>query len=132
MPNLNATNTLNLQYTPPGSAVNSGLLSYTVTASCAAQNVGQIDITSSANPSDVIDIPFGSVGESKIFAVKNLGANEYGLKLNGTLVMNLAPGAQFVHAANVAPNSNPLTGASIVVLNTPSSTDYVQYFVFGD
>lgn len=134
MPNLNATATISLQYTPPGGAVNSGLLSYAVTATCAAQNVGQIDVVNTASPGDEIEIPFGSVGDAKIFVLKNLSSNDYGVKLNGSASVNfsVAANGEFAYAVNAVPGADTLTGVTLVVSSTPTNTDFLQYFVFGD
>lgn len=134
MPTYNATATVNLQYTPPGSATNSGILSYTVTANCAAQNVGQIDVTTAATVGDTISIPFGSISDAKVFVLKNLGANSYGIRINGSVapIVDIAPNGQFTYSVSTIPGANSLTDVTLEVLSVPTATEYLQYFVFGD
>lgn len=134
MPALNSTATVSLQYTPPGSAANSGNVSYVVTASCQAQCVGQIDVSTSAAPGSTIEIPFGSVGDAKMIVLKNLGANEYGVRLNGSVTntFSLVPNGEFVFAGSTIPSDTSISSLTVVVLSTPSSVDYLQYFVYGD
>ncbi len=134
MPALNSTVTVALQYTPPGSPANSGNVSYAVTATCQAQNVGQIDISTSASPGDTVSIPFGSVQDAKVLVIKNLGSNEYGIRINGagSNTFSLVPNGEFVIAGSTIPSDTSVTSLSIAVLSTPSSTDYLQYFVYGD
>jgi hypothetical protein len=132
MPLLNATVTIGLQYTPPGGVQNSATVSFPITASCAAQNVGQIDVNSTVSALDEIEIPFGSVSDAKIIVVKNLGANEYGIKISGSSVFRLPPGGEWMYGGTAAPSAETVSSCTVVVIDVPTSTEYLQYFVFGD
>ena len=78
-----ATLTASLQYTPPNAAANSGNVLYPVVASYNAQNVGQFDIQSVQVAPITNVIPFGSVSQCLMMAIKNGQATDIGVKING-------------------------------------------------
>ena len=134
MPTLNSTVTLGLTYSPPGAPVNSGAVSYSVTATSRAQSVGQIDIDSSASGGNQFEIPFGSISDVKMAVVKNTSSNPYLLVVNGTPTFRLPAGGEFVFAASTASSVDGITSLEVEVITVPSAGtyDYVQYFVYGD
>lgn len=130
----NVTVNLSDTYTPPGAPANSGTATYQVIATCAAQNVGQIDINPSDAPATVIGIPFGSVGSLKVLILKNLGTVDVGVRLNAAVADNfrLPPGGELVWAAPVAAGGTQITAVNISVITSPMSAEFIQYQCHGD
>lgn len=81
MPNANLI--LNLTYTPPASAQNSGIASIPVSITFDAQSVGVLDIPTSTPAGTIFQIPFGSIAGAQLVMVRNLTSNAIGLKING-------------------------------------------------
>lgn len=125
---------LTVQYTPPSAPANSGNITYQVSASCQAQNVGQIDINPSDTPSTVIPIPFGTVNSAKVLVIKNKGSVDVGVRLNGALADNfkISANGEMAYVVPAAPTATPVTSASIVIITAPTQIEYVEYMTFGD
>lgn len=125
---------LNLQYTPPGSPVNSGVASIPVAGTYNAGQSGSIDVPTTATVGEVIPIPFGSVTAGKLVVIRNNLSAEVSVKLNGSspVNFNLPPGGEFMYAAPTAPGASPMTSVSIVLTAVPSVTERMIYFVMGD
>lgn len=132
MPTLNSTVTLGIQYSPPGAPVNSGAVSYSVTATSRAQSVGQIDVTSTDEVNDTFSIPFGSITDVKMVVVKNTSSNAYVLQVNAGDTFQIPAGGEFAYAASTAASANKIESLSIKVVSVPATYDYIQYFVYGD
>lgn len=134
MPTLNSTVTLGLTYSPPGAPVNSGAVSYSVTATSRAQSVGQIDIGSDASGGEQFSIPFGSISAAKIAVVKNTSASSYLLLINGAPAFRIPAGGEFAFAATTSSAVDGVESLTVEVITVPASGtyDYIQYFIYGD
>jgi len=124
-----------LQWTPPAAPANSGQSSFTVQASYNSHNVGSLDVPSGTAPATEIAIPFGQVSEARFMVVKNLMTTDVDLKLNGSAdLISIPPQGQHMHICPVdlTDGANPLTGASVTVLATPTSVQNILFWVYGD
>jgi hypothetical protein len=130
----NFTVALNLQYTPPGSAVNSGIAALPAAGTYQAGQAGTVDVPTTANVGDVYPIPFGSVQAGKLVVIRNNLSAEVSVKLNGSgsVNFNIPPGGEFMYAAPTAPGANPLTSVSLVLTAVPTVVERLIYFVLGD
>ena len=109
-----ATLTASLQYTPPNAAANSGNVLYPVVASYNAQNVGQFDILSTETAPITNVIPFGSVSQCLMFAVKNGQATDIGVKINGGVQLaGVAASIAFSGGINTISGLNGMTTALV-------------------
>lgn len=106
-----ATAKLQLIYTPPAAASNSGIPVIETSVVYEAQNVGTLDIPAGTAVGTVFQIPFGSIGGAQVAIVRNLGASAIGLKINGV-------GADIV----ASPDATILS--SIVALANEIKADY--------
>lgn len=129
-----ATATLTLQWTPPSAAVNSGNVTFSLSANHNAQNVGQIDINPADAPPTTFVIPFGSVGKAKIAVLKNLMSSEISVRLNGAVTDTfvLPANGEFVYAASSTPSTVPLTAISIITSAAPAAVEQINYWILGD
>ena len=125
---------LNLQYTPPGSTVNSGVASLAAAGTYNAGQSGTIDVPTTAQVGDAFPVPFGSVSAGKLVVIRNNLSAELSVKLNGssTVNFNIPPGGEFVYVAPTAPGANPMISASLILTAVPTVVERVLFFVFGD
>ena len=126
--------TIGLLYTPPSAQANSGNATLQIQGSASGQNVGQVDIAAATAPATVIPIPFGALASAKLFLIKNMMSSEIGVRINGHVTndFNVPVGGVVMYAAPSAPSLVPFTLASIVTTGTPSVTESVLYWTFGD
>lgn len=132
-----ATVGLTVQWTPPAAAVSSGNSSFSTQLQYQAQNVGNIDVPTTAAPATVFAIPMGSVDQAKCIIIRNALSADVGVRLNGAVADNfrLASGAEWALVSPTAPTGAPLglvTSVSIVTTATPLSIEQVFFFIFGD
>ena len=130
----NFTATLNLQYTPPGAPVNSGVAALAIGGTYQAGQAGSIVVPPGTTVATVIPVPFGSVSKAKLFVVKNGLSADLGVRLKGavTNTFNLPPGGIFSYEAPVAPAAIPLTQVDLVTTVDPTVTERTLYWAFGD
>lgn len=125
---------LTAQWTPPNAAVNSGNASLAVQGTYNAQQVGQIDVQTSATPGDTFNVQFGSIAAAKLVIIKNMMSSDIGIRINGSVTDNfkLASGGEFVYAAPAAPSSSPLASLVVAITAAPTAVEQINTFVFGD
>lgn len=130
----NFTATLNLQYTPPGAPVNSGVAAMSVGGTYQAGQAGSIDVPPGTTVDTVLGVPFGSVSKAKLLVLKNGLSSELGVRLNASVTnnFNVPPGGVVSYAVPVAPGAVPLTQVDIVTTVDPSATERVLFWCFGD
>jgi hypothetical protein len=78
-----ATVRLQLTYTPPAAASNSGVPVIDTPIVYEAQNVGTLDIPPGIAVGTVFQIPFGSIAGAQLLMIKNGTSNSVGVKING-------------------------------------------------
>jgi type 1 fimbria pilin len=125
----------NLQWTPPSAPSGSGQSAFTVQASYSAHNVGTLDVHPGISPGTSISIPFGQVGAAKLVVVRNMSTADIDLSLGGSSDMvSISPQGMHVYASpvNLSDGDNFLSEASVTVLSSPSSTQQIHFWVFGD
>lgn len=130
----NFTATLNLQYTPPGAPVNSGVAALSAAGTYQAGQAGTVDVPTGGTIGDTFDIPFGSVAKAKMLVVKNGLSSEVGVRLNGAGAnnFNVPPGGVFAYVVPTAPLAVPLDSAELVITAVPSAIERVLFWCFGD
>lgn len=130
----NFSATLNLQYTPPGAPVNSGVAALPVAGTYNAGQSGTIDVPTTVMIGDVLPVPFGSVAAGKLVVIRNNLSAEVGIRLNGAVAnnFNLPPGGTFMYAAPTAPGAVPLARVDLVLTAVPTVVERIQYWTTGD
>jgi len=128
------TITLGVQYTPPAAPDNSGVSTLGTNGSVNAQNVGVIDVPNGTIVGAIIGIPFGSVSASFAVLVKNNMTSAIGVRLNGAVAdeFEIAPSGEFMLSGSAAPSGTPLTQVDVVTTADPTTTEQINYWVFGD
>jgi hypothetical protein len=129
-----ATATISLQYTPPNAATNSGNVLYPVAASYNAQNVGQFDILSTETAPLTNVVPFGSVSQCLLFAIKNGQATDIGVKINGGVQLSgiaasIAFGSGINTISGLSGMTNALVGSTIVIAGAATSANNGSFVV---
>jgi hypothetical protein len=127
--------TSTLQWTPPSAAVNSGQSAFVQQASYNEQNVGTIGVPPATPPLTVFQIPFGSVSKAKHMTIKNLMTSDIDVALNGSAdPITLPPGGKMSYECPVDASTgvSPLTEAAVTVLVSPTNSEKIEYWVFGD
>jgi hypothetical protein len=129
-----ATSNLTLQYTPPAGPSNSATAVFSVATAHNAQSVSNLDITSGTPPATDFVVPFGSVASAKILIIENATQDDIGIQLNtsGTDIFHLGPGGVFMVSMSSDPSVTPLIDATVQILTSPTTTQSVKTFVFGD
>lgn len=128
------TVTVGLQYTPPSAPDNSGVVTLGTSGNTNAQNVGTIDVPNGTVVGTVFGIPFGSVSAAYCCIIKNKMTSSIGVRINGagSDTFEIAPSGEFMLSGSAAPSTTPLTQVDIVTTADPTSTEQIDYFVFGD
>jgi hypothetical protein len=134
MPAALVTIGLSVQWTPPNAAVNSGNSSFQVQGPYNAQQVGQIDVQTTDIPGTIFPVQFGSISKAKVVIIKNMMSSEIGIRLNGAIAnnFNLPSGGEVVYASPTGPAAVPLTAIDVVTTASPTATEQINTFVFGD
>lgn len=129
-----ATTNLTLQYTPPAGPANSATATFSVATAHNAQSVSNLDITSGTAPATTFAVPFGSVASAKILIIENATQDDIGIQLNtsGSDIFHLTAGGTFQIAMSADPSVTPLVDATVQILTSPTTTQSVKTFVFGD
>jgi len=129
-----ATANLSLTYSPPSGPANSATATFSAAATSNAQNVGVIDIPAATAPSTVFAIPFGSVASAKVLMIINKTNDEIGIRLNGLPadIFRISAGGFFAVNMPTDPAADPISSASITIINATVSLQSVNFFVFGD
>lgn len=123
-----------IQWTPPGSAANSGNSTLTSVGTENSQSVGKIDIPAATVAPATYVVPFGSVSAAKTVIIQNLMSTEIGVRLNGAVADNftLGAGQTFIISGPVAGTTVPITAASVLTTDAPTEVEYVNFWIFGD
>lgn len=127
--------TASLTFTPPlGSPCT---VPFTGTESYVPQNVGTLDIPIGTVAATAIPIPFGGVGVADVFAIRNRGNQDLGIRLNGipvspAVLYQIPPNGQIILYNPVVAGGLPLTSAVIETTTTQAAfVGEVDYWVFG-
>ena len=129
-----ATTNLSIVYSPPAGPANSVTASLATAAVHNAQSVGIIDIPSGTGPSAAFDIPFGSVEVAKMVVINNSSNDEVGIKLNGAVADNyrISGGGFMSIVMPTEPGADPVSSMELTWINSNTTLQTIQYFVFGD
>lgn len=125
---------LSLQYTPPGSAANSGVSNLAVTGTYEAGQAGSIDIPNGTVVGTEFAVPFGSVAVPKLLMIKNNMTSEVGVRLNGAVAddFKVPAGGVLCYAVPTGPTVDPISALSIATTVDPTNTERANFWLFGD